>query len=80
MTIAPADLEPPLRIAIDARLNAYRIGGIPQYTMELVAALAALAPEDELMLLGHRRMVRQKVAYGSNVRWRRFWTPPHNRW
>ncbi len=80
MTDTATQLDRPLCIAIDARLNAYRIGGIPQYTMELVAALAALAPEDQLILLGHRRGTRHKAVYGSNISWRRFWTPPHNRW
>ena len=35
-----------MRIAIDARLNAYRQGGIPQYTRQLLTALAEVAHDD----------------------------------
>lgn len=69
----------PLRIALDARLNAYRVGGIPQYTAQLATALAGLAPEDRIVLLDHRKATHP-AATGPNLRNRYFWTPPHNRW
>lgn len=69
----------PLRIAIDARLNAYRVGGIPQYTAQLVEALASTAPDDEVIVLEHRT-ARRPVATGRNIKHRHLWTPPHNRW
>lgn len=76
--IAPTTIRP-LRIAIDARLNAYRVGGIPQYTAQLVEALAALTPEDQIVVLEHRSATRP-VAIAPNIVRRRLWTPPHNRW
>ena len=79
MTDAPDGSSRRLRIAIDARLNAYRIGGIPQYTAQLVRALAELAPADELVVLEHRR-ARRPLASAPNICRRRLWTPPHNRW
>ena len=68
-----------LRIAIDARLNAYRLGGIPRYTAQLSAALAAEMPADQLLLLEHRRATKPLLT-APNVRTVRCWTPPHNRW
>ena len=79
MTGSTPDSTRPLRIAVDARLNAYRVGGIPQYTTQLVGALAALAPMDDILLLEHRTATRP-VATAPNIRHRRLWTPPHNRW
>jgi len=68
-----------LRVAVDARLNAYRVGGIPQYTSQLVTALGSIAPHDRYTLLEHRRATRP-AAEGRNIKHRRLWTPPHNRW
>lgn len=68
-----------MRIAIDARLNAYRSGGIPQYTRQLLAALAAVAPEHRLITLNHRK-ADTPVAVAANIEHRRLWTPPHHRW
>ncbi len=75
----PTPATRPLRIAIDARLNAYRIGGIPQYTAQLIEALASTAPDDQLVVLEHRNGTRP-VAVAPNITRRRLWTPPHNRW
>src|SRR6266545_1761653 len=38
-----------MRIAIDARLNAYRQGGIPQYTRQLLTALAEVAHDAQFL-------------------------------
>ncbi len=68
-----------MRIGIDARLNAYRGGGIPQYTQQLLAALAALAPDDELVALQHIRQRRGALVAGDNVARATLLTPPHHR-
>lgn len=67
-----------MRIAIDARLNAYRRGGIPQYTHALLNALAQVAPDEEFVSLQHRDLLRP-LAVAPNVRRRTVWTPPHHR-
>ena len=67
-----------MRIAIDARLNAYRQGGIPQYTRQLLTALAEVSPEDQFISLQHRDQLRPLVI-ASNVVRRTVLTPPHHR-
>jgi glycosyltransferase involved in cell wall biosynthesis len=67
-----------LRIAIDARLNAYRQGGIPQYTRQLLSALAEIAPNDQFVSLQHRRQPRP-LSDRPNVVQHTLWTPPHHR-
>ena len=68
-----------MRIAIDARLNAYRIGGIPQYTRQLATALAELARDDELITLQHRDQ-RTPLVLAPNADRMTLYTPPHHRW
>ncbi|MDW8215373.1 MAG: glycosyltransferase, partial [Roseiflexaceae bacterium] len=67
-----------MRIAIDARLNAYRTGGIPQYTRQLMAALAVCAVEDQIISLQHRDHLRPLVVAPNVVR-HPLYTPPHHR-
>lgn len=67
-----------MRIGIDARLNAYRQGGIAQYTRQLVAAMAAEAPADSFVALQHISQSRP-LALAPNVRRAAMLTPPHNR-
>ncbi len=67
-----------LRVVVDARLNAYRDGGIPRYTRHLLAALAAHAPDATFVSLQHRRQPAPLVI-APNVRRHRAWTPPHHR-
>src|SRR5215213_5149261 len=67
-----------MRIAIDARLNAYRQGGIPQYTRQLVTALADVATEDQIVSFQHRDQLRP-LAIAPNVVRRTALTPPHHR-
>lgn len=67
-----------MRIAIDARLNAYRRGGIPQYTRYLMNALAEIAPDERFISLQHREHLRP-LTVASNVTRRTIWTPPHYR-
>ncbi len=68
-----------MRIGIDARLNAYRQGGIAQYTRQLLAAMAPLAPDDEFVALQHHSQGRPLVV-APNVRHAAMLTPPHNRY
>lgn len=67
-----------MKVAIDARLNAYRVGGIAQYTQELLGALVDAAPDDHFTVLAHRKQERP-LAVASNVAHRRLWTPPHHK-
>ncbi|MCS6842083.1 MAG: glycosyltransferase family 4 protein [Roseiflexus sp.] len=67
-----------MRIAIDARLNAYRTGGIPQYTRQLMAALAVCAVDDQIISLQHRDHLRPLVVAPNVVR-HPLYTPPHHR-
>ncbi|PMP81017.1 MAG: glycosyl transferase family 1, partial [Roseiflexus castenholzii] len=67
-----------MRIAIDARLNAYRTGGIAQYTRQLMAALADCAADDQIISLQHREHLRPLVVAPNVVR-HPLYTPPHHR-
>lgn len=67
-----------MSIVIDARLNAYRTGGIPQYTRELTSAMVRVAPRQELILLQHRRQP-ERIVSAPNVTRRVIYTPPHHR-
>ncbi|MBI3964762.1 MAG: glycosyltransferase family 4 protein [Chloroflexi bacterium] len=66
-----------MRIGIDQRLLAFGPGGIAEYALELLRALAPVAPQHELIGLGHRRGTRPPLP--GRVRWTRLWTPPHHR-
>lgn len=67
-----------MRIVIDARLNAYRTGGIPKYTRELTGAMAQLATDTEFVVLQHRRQP-ERIVSAPNVTRRVIYTPPHHR-
>lgn len=68
-----------MQIGIDARLNAYREGGIAQYTRLLLEALAAQAPAERFVALQHQRQ-RSALVVAPNVRRATMLTPPHNRY
>ena len=69
-----------MRIGLDLRLHAYAPGGISRYARRLARALAELCgPEEELVLLPHRRD-RQSFPVADGVGWHVLWTPPHHRW
>jgi glycosyltransferase involved in cell wall biosynthesis len=68
-----------MRYAIDARLNAYRIGGIPQYTRQLATKIAELARDDTLICLQHREH-HTPLVVAPNVDRATLYTPPHHRW
>ncbi|MBA3944515.1 MAG: glycosyltransferase family 4 protein [Herpetosiphonaceae bacterium] len=68
-----------MNVAVDARLLAYRVGGIAQYTQQLLQALSPVAPHDTFTVLAHRKQ-QKPIALGSNLVHRYLWTPPHNHW
>jgi glycosyltransferase involved in cell wall biosynthesis len=69
-----------MRIGIDARLRAYRAGGIAEHVSRLVRGLGDLAPAEAVVVLDHRRApaVVGAQAAGGFAR-RRLFTPPHHR-
>ncbi len=67
-----------MRIGIDARIIAYRRGGIANYVRHLIPALAALDPETDYRVLRHRRD-RTRSEAEPNVRRATVWTPCHHR-
>lgn len=67
-----------MRIGIDARLNAYRQGGIAQYTRQLLAAMADQARGEQFIALQHHSQARPLVV-APNVERATMYTPPHNR-
>jgi len=66
-----------MRIAIDARLVSYAQGGISQYTVRLVNALATLGIRDEMLLLESRR-ASDDGKWPPSFRRARLATPPHH--
>ncbi len=65
-------------VALDARLNAYREGGIAEYTRRLAQSLAQLDSEGEYALIQHLRM-RPPMLKAANWRIVHALTPPHHR-
>lgn len=69
------------RIGIDARLSAYRTGGIASYTESLTRALApVLAARGIEMLLYHGRRAERQDLSLPDTEQATLWTPPHHRW
>ncbi len=66
-----------MRVGIDARLNAYRIGGISAYTRQLATAMAGKTGA-ELLFLQHRSHQRPLVV-APHTRRVTLYTPPHHR-
>lgn len=69
-----------MRIGIDCRLPTYQMGGISQYILHLLPALAALDQANEYVLLHSRREHRDFTPPGAaNFRRADLWTPCHHR-
>ena len=66
-----------MRIAIDARLSYYVQGGITQYTLSLIRALAAIDQEDEYVVF-QRRPDPRTIVWQDNFRRVSLWTPTHH--
>ena len=63
------------RIAIDARLTHYRVGGTSRYITALISAFEQLQPPHDLTLLQSRKSSeRLSDCFGSAS----VWTPPHH--
>jgi len=69
-----------MRIGFDLRLPAYQMGGISQYALHLLPALARLDGENEYLIFHHRRDGRAHLpANAPNFQRRTVWTPCHHR-
>jgi len=68
-----------VRIGIDARLLAYRMGGISRYTRHLIQGFAAMATPHQFVVLQSRKQ-RRPLVQAPRVRTVSLWTPPHHRW
>jgi glycosyltransferase involved in cell wall biosynthesis len=68
-----------VRIGIDARLNAYRDGGIAEYTRRFTHALSLLDSANEYVVLNHARNPRAVAPSAPNFRAVRTITPPHHK-
>lgn len=68
-----------MRIGIDCRLATYRMGGISQYTIYLVQALAGL-PGAETYTIFHSRKEQRSLLPAGDTRFSRsdLWTPCHH--
>lgn len=68
-----------MRVGIDCRLPYYQIGGISQYTLFLIQALAQLDGDSEYRIY-HSRKDSQDYTPADDRFWRRsLWTPCHHR-
>lgn len=69
-----------MHIGIDARLPFYQMGGISQYTVHLVQALAAVDPENLYTIFHSRKDGRSYLPpSAANFRRQNLWTPSHHR-
>jgi glycosyltransferase involved in cell wall biosynthesis len=70
-----------MHIGIDARLAYYQMGGITQYTLALIDALAALpgAGAHRWTVVHSRKETRRHVPPGSGFQRVNAWTPSHHR-
>ncbi len=68
-----------MHIGIDCRLPYYRMGGISQYVVQLIPALAAVDGANRYSLLHSRKDARSYVPPTSQFSRRNLWTPCHHR-
>ncbi len=66
-----------MRIGIDARIIAYRRGGIANYVRHLLPALAVLDPDTDYRVLRHRKDPTRGEA-AANIHRITVWTPCHH--
>lgn len=69
-----------MHIGIDARLPYYQMGGISQYTLYLLPALAALDEENRYTVFHMHKDGRDYTPPAANFRRRNLFTPCHHRW
>lgn len=70
----------PLHVGIDCRLPTYQMGGISQYAIHLIGALAGPVGEERYTIF-HSRKETRSFAPAGDSRFSRseLWTPPHHR-
>lgn len=68
-----------MRIGIDARLPYYQMGGISQYILYLLPALAELDPAGDYLIFHSRKDGRSYQPPAANFRRANLWTPCHHR-
>ncbi|MGH2538278.1 MAG: glycosyltransferase family 4 protein [Candidatus Promineifilaceae bacterium] len=68
-----------MRIGLDCRLPYYAQGGISQYIVHVIPALAEADPENEYLVLTSRNDRRDYVPSAPNFAGRKVWTPCHHR-
>ncbi|MDT8304553.1 MAG: glycosyltransferase family 1 protein [Anaerolineae bacterium] len=69
-----------MQIGIDARLPYYRMGGISQYVLHLLAALAEVDKANEYLVFQSRKDGRSYRPEQGNFQRVDAWTPCHHRW
>jgi glycosyltransferase involved in cell wall biosynthesis len=69
-----------MQIGIDSRLPFYQLGGISQYILHLIPALAELDQENLYVIFHSRRDERCYLPAAQNFRRLNLWTPCHHRW
>jgi glycosyltransferase involved in cell wall biosynthesis len=69
-----------MRIGFDARLPFYQMGGISQYILHLLPALAEVDAENRYWVFQNGRDRRYLAPRAANFRRRRLWTPCHHPW
>lgn len=72
------DKRPGYLIGIDARLNAYREGGIAEYTRRLIEALTTLDRQNSYAILHHAKSTTN-LATSAHFQRKNVYTPPHHR-
>ena len=68
-----------MHIGIDCRLPTYRMGGISQYAIHLIAALAELAGPERYTIFHSRKERRTFVPADPRFSRSDLWTPCHHR-
>lgn len=69
----------PMHIGIDCRLPFYQMGGISQYTIYLIQALAEIDQENRYTIFHSRKDGRSYLPPAPNFQRRNVWTPSHHR-
>ncbi|MBE2225395.1 MAG: glycosyltransferase, partial [Anaerolineae bacterium] len=68
-----------MHIGIDCRLPFYQMGGISQYTIYLIQALAEIDQENRYTIFHSRKDGRSYLPPAPNFQRRNVWTPSHHR-
>ncbi len=69
-----------MRIGIDCRLPTYQMGGISQYMLQLLPALAELGTNDDYLVYHSRKEQQSFLPPDGSFSRRSLWTPCHHRW